>query len=116
MLSSEDPVVLSCTLQAMGIDETQLALQVNTDRIDPNRGISLTRDFLSKLAEIHAHMGARREKTDLLEPLARNVPQGQCPAGSSEPTILLRFSGLRRLDQAAADLRHAGLNLGRFAL
>lgn len=66
--------VLSFTLQALGIDEAQLALQVNTDRIDPHRGIYLTRDFVSKLAEIHARMGANREASDRMEPRAWNVP------------------------------------------
>ena len=63
--------VLSFTLQALGIDEQSLALQINTDRIDPRRGIFLTRDFVSKLAEIHARMGANREAS---EPRAWNVP------------------------------------------
>ena len=64
--------VLSFTLQALGIDEKQLALQVNIDRIDPNRGIYLPCDFVSKLAEIHARMGVAREaSTD--GPVLRSV-------------------------------------------
>ena len=55
--------VLSFTLQALGIDEKHLALQVNTDTIEPNKGVYLSREFVAKLAEIHAGMGKARDLT-----------------------------------------------------
>ncbi|QNI54657.1 hypothetical protein SynBIOSE41_02153 [Synechococcus sp. BIOS-E4-1] len=32
-------------LEVMGISEQQQALQLNTDGVDPNRGVYLTRDI-----------------------------------------------------------------------
>ena len=53
--------VLSLALEAMGIDEKSLALQLNTDSVDPNRGIFLTREYLRRVKDIYAAKGNARD-------------------------------------------------------
>ncbi len=60
--------VLSLALEAMGIDEKSLALQLNTDSVDPNRGIFLTREYLRRVKDIYAGKGNARD-ADIEGPL-----------------------------------------------
>ena len=60
--------VLSVALEAMGINEQSLALQMNTDEIDPNRGVFLTREYIRRILAIHSGKGNARD-ADIEGPL-----------------------------------------------
>ena len=60
--------VLSVALEAMGINEQSLALQLNTDEIDPNRGVFLTREYIRRILAIHSGKGNARD-ADIEGPL-----------------------------------------------
>ena len=49
--------ILSLALEVMGIDEKALALQLNTDEVDPSRGVFLTRECLRRVKDIHSGQG-----------------------------------------------------------
>ena len=52
----------------MGINEQSLALQLNTDEIDPNRGVFLTREYIRRILAIHSGKGNARD-ADIEGPL-----------------------------------------------
>lgn len=54
--------ILSLALEVMGIDEKALALQLNTDEVDPNRGVFLTRESLRRVKDIYTAKGNARNK------------------------------------------------------
>ena len=54
--------VLSLALEVMGINEKALALQLNTDEVDPNLGVFLTREYLRRVKDIYAAKGNARDK------------------------------------------------------
>ena len=60
--------VLSVALEAMGINEQSLAIQLNTDEIDPNRGVFLTREYIRRILAIHSGKGNARD-ADIEGPL-----------------------------------------------
>ncbi|QNI55178.1 hypothetical protein SynBIOSE41_02687 [Synechococcus sp. BIOS-E4-1] len=60
--------IQSVALEVMGISEQQLALQLNTDEVDPNRGVFLTREYLRRVKDIHRGKGNARD-ADIEGPL-----------------------------------------------
>ena len=54
--------ILSLALEVMGINEKALALQLNTDEVDPNRGVFLTREYLRRVKDIYTAKGNARNK------------------------------------------------------
>ena len=64
----ETLALLSVAMEAMGIREEDLALQLNTDEVDPNRGIFLTREYLRRVKDIHSGKGNARD-ADIEGPL-----------------------------------------------
>ena len=60
--------ILSLALEVMGINEKALALQLNTDEVDPNRGVFLTREYPRRVKDIHSGKGNARD-ADIEGPL-----------------------------------------------
>jgi len=54
--------ILSLALQVMGINDKALALQLNTDEVDPNRGVFLTREYLRGVKCIYVAKGNAKDK------------------------------------------------------
>ena len=54
--------ILSLAPEVMGINEKALALQLNTDEVDPNRGVFLTREYLRRVEDIYTAKGNARNK------------------------------------------------------
>ena len=52
--------LMSLALEAMGVDERTLALHLNSDEADPNRGIFLTSEYLRRLTKIQQGKETRR--------------------------------------------------------
>ena len=57
----ETLALLSVAMEAMGITEESLALQMNADQIQPDRGVFLTREFLRRIKDIHSGKGSARD-------------------------------------------------------
>ena len=55
--------LMSLALEAMGVDERTLALQLNSDEADPNRGIFLTSEYLRRLTKIQQGKETNRQAT-----------------------------------------------------
>ena len=53
--------LLSLALEVMGIDETQLNLQLSSDELQPNSGVYLTREYLRRVKDIHTGKGEARD-------------------------------------------------------
>ena len=60
--------IFSVALDVIGISEQQLALQLNTDEVDPNQGDFLTREYLRRVKDIHSGKGNARD-ADIQGPL-----------------------------------------------
>ena len=55
--------VLSLALEAMGITEEALVLQLNADQVQPDRGVFLTREYLRWVKDIYAAKDNARNKS-----------------------------------------------------
>ena len=62
-LTDEFLALIGVAFEVMGIDEKQLALQLNSDEVMPNRGVFLTREYLRRVKDLTSGKGDARDKT-----------------------------------------------------
>ena len=60
-LTDEFLALIGVAFEAMGITEEQLAIQLNTDELEPNRGVFLTREYLRRVKDLTSGKGEARD-------------------------------------------------------
>ena len=60
-LTDEFLALIGVAFEVMGIDEQQLALQLNSDEVMPNRGVFLTREYLRRVKDLTSGKGDARD-------------------------------------------------------
>ena len=60
-LTDEFLALIGVAFEVMGITEEQLAIQLNTDELEPNRGVFLTREYLRRVKDLTSGKGDARD-------------------------------------------------------